>query len=129
MKKSCDIMGIITQLGNPIQLRLKSGENKTKLSMILLDESGVQVLCCIWGPQQHKFESDIGSLVFLKNVKITPYGGFSFNANEDTQISSKVPEYLIPRAVNLKNWFNRNKFRNFPSLSETKDSTLTSKSP
>jgi len=67
--------------------------------------------------------------VYLKNVKITPYGGFSFNANEDTQISSKVPEYLIPRAVNLKNWFNRNKFRNFPSLSETKDSTLTSKSP
>jgi hypothetical protein len=39
-KRQCDIMGIITQIGNQIQLKLKSGESKTKLSMVLLDDSG-----------------------------------------------------------------------------------------
>jgi ssDNA-binding replication factor A large subunit len=76
-----DIVAVVIELTQKEQIKLKDGTNKSKISMLVADDSGAKMVATFWGDSHcDKLNVKEKDIVVLKGMKISDYGGKSLNA-------------------------------------------------
>ncbi|KAA8495307.1 Replication factor A protein 1 [Porphyridium purpureum] len=102
--KYCDVMGIVQQVEPVVELTSqKTGEQFSKRTVMLVDESGCQVSVTLWRDGIELIESAEGHPVMLcRGVRRGEYGGVSLDAGRTSSFEIS-PD--LPRAVELRKWY------------------------
>lgn len=82
-----DVIGVVFELGQIGQIKMKTGENRDKLNIVIADDSGYSVPITIWG-NACRFISEkikLGSIVAFKSCRVSEYNGKTLNASSDEQ--------------------------------------------
>ncbi|TNV73954.1 hypothetical protein FGO68_gene7306 [Halteria grandinella] len=111
-QKHWNIKALLLELGCTQTIQLKNGEMKTRTSLIIGDDSKYSVLCCIWGRdiRLQQLNPSFPTVVNLKRVKVSTFGVFSLNANEDCIVEENPDEDAAHR---MRKWYleNSKKFK------------------
>ncbi|TNV71070.1 hypothetical protein FGO68_gene4760 [Halteria grandinella] len=111
-QKHWNMKALLLELGCTQTIQLKNGEMKTRTSLIIGDDSKYSVLCCIWGRdiRLQQINPSFPTVVNLKRVKVSTFGVFSLNANEDCIVEENPDE---DGAHRMRKWYieNSKKFK------------------
>uniref|UniRef100_A0A6B2L3J5 Replication protein A subunit n=1 Tax=Arcella intermedia TaxID=1963864 RepID=A0A6B2L3J5_9EUKA len=98
-----DMVGIVYNVGEVIEVpSRKDGTILMKRNVTLLDDTGASIDLTLWGETAKNFAVDGGTVLFIKNVKVSEFSGKSLTASRNTRIEL---EPAVPRVGELKNWF------------------------
>jgi replication factor A1 len=61
----------------------KTGEQKTKRTVTLTDDSGYSLMATLWGEAAALPEVVVGSIIAVKGAKVSEYGGKSVNISSE----------------------------------------------
>ena len=100
-----DVIGALIEIGALGSIKLKSGESKDRLNLVIADDSNHSVPITVWGElcmiAQNKFR--LGDVVAFKQCRVSDYNGKSLNA------SSNEKDFVLnvknPRALQISKWF------------------------
>ncbi|CAI2361170.1 unnamed protein product [Moneuplotes crassus] len=99
-----DFIGIITSVGEVDSINLRNGQQKDKRDYEVADNSadgGLKVTVSIWGPKVSSLEFDVGQVVVIKDLKISPYKGVCLNGS-DTNFFSDATSLRPKETSSLK---------------------------
>lgn len=98
-----DIVGVLKEVGDVSEIISKaSGKPYQKRELTLVDESHFSVRCTIWGQAANNFSAQPESVVALKGVKVSDFGGRSLSLLSSGSMSID-PD--IQEAHRLKGWY------------------------
>lgn len=81
-----DVIGVIFEVGQIGSIKMKNGENREKLNLVLADDSGYSVPVTIWGDACRSVEKvALGSIIAFKACRVSEYSGKTLNASSDAQ--------------------------------------------
>ena len=80
-----DLIGCIVKKDAVILLKMRSGEERDKLNIIVADETGVSVPVTFWGENCTTIDKKIaiGDVIAIKNLRVSDYNGKCLNASTD----------------------------------------------
>lgn len=86
--KSIDVIGSVVHSGPKDEIKLKSGEMKSKKLITLADDSNCSINLTLWGDENcDKYASlQTGQILAIKCARISDFGGKSLNASASSQI-------------------------------------------
>eukprot|EP00347_Sterkiella_histriomuscorum_P020732 403336688 len=122
--QKCDVIVVIEQIGHTNFIPLKNGGLKQRSNLIVADDTGSCVLLCIWGREDIHFQ-DIDprnpSVLYVRNAKISDFGRFSLNSNDESIIEVNPPN-LQQKVRELQNWYRqigfKQKLKNLTEMNE-----------
>ncbi|CAJ1392144.1 unnamed protein product [Effrenium voratum] len=97
---SCDIMGVVQTLEDPVSVATRSGP-RIKRQVILIDSSSASVALNLWA-EKAETELAAGSVVFVRHAKISDYSGRTLDLNEGSFLEANPDD---PRAFQLQAWY------------------------
>lgn len=98
-----DIVGVLKEVGETSEITSKAtGKPYQKRELTLVDESHFSVRCTIWGQTANNFSAQPESVVALKGVKVSDFGGRSLSLLSSGSMSVD-PD--IQEAHRLKGWY------------------------
>jgi len=109
-----DIIGAVTEVKDVRTVNTKRGDSVSVRDLVICDDSNASVSCSLWGSNCENFDSQIGTIVCMKGVKVGDFNGVSLSAMGSTQIAIS-PD--IPRAHEIKGWYDGGNATNITSLS------------
>lgn len=81
---------------------LKSGSNRDKRALTIVDETEMSIIVTLWGTLANQHRYEVGQIIAFKNASISDFGGKSINCGDDrTQI---IFEPNHPRTLLLQKW-------------------------
>jgi len=106
--KSADVIGIVTMVGEQESIKLKSGEEKTRKSVQIADQSGCSINLTLWGTEFcTKNEAlRVGQVLAVKQARVSEFGGKSLNVASDH--AGLYPDIKIPEAEKVLAWWRQN---------------------
>jgi replication factor A1 len=102
--KPIDLKAVLLEIGCTQTIQLRTGEMKTRTSMIIGDDSLRSILCCIWGREYFKLkpiDPSNPTILFFKKVKVSTFCNFSLNVNDDCVVIENPDD---PAAHELREW-------------------------
>lgn len=101
--KTCDVLTVIKEIFPTTELvSKKTSRPYQKRDVVLVDDSGVETRCTIWGDDAKNFDVPVGSVVAFKGLKVSDFGGRSLSALRSSLIS---PSPDLTEAFKLKGWY------------------------
>jgi len=98
-----DIIGICQKVSEIANFTSKKGNELTKRSFCIVDESASNIECALWGDSAHRFESsNEGKVICLQAAKVSDYGGRTLSVNS-FYIEPEIPEVQV-----VKMWWQKN---------------------
>ncbi|KAK3588015.1 hypothetical protein CHS0354_014545 [Potamilus streckersoni] len=97
-----DIIAVVKECGQSETVKTKKGKNKVKREIQLVDQSGMQVGLTIWESDAVKFLGRRNSILALKGVMVSEWGGRSLTKGLTGQM---IVDPIIPKAEELHLWF------------------------
>ena len=95
--ESVDILAIVHECGDPTSITLKSGEEKMKNNINLIDESGVVCQLTLWGEQALEIKPKVNEIIGFSELKVRDYRGkqlgFSYNSKVIDDNLRDLPKY------------------------------------
>lgn len=99
------MIGALIEIGGMSQIKLKSGEAKDRMNLVIADDSNHSVPITVWGDlcmiAQNKFR--LGDVVAFKQCRVSDYNGKSLNASPNEK--DIVLNVKNPRALVIAKWF------------------------
>ena len=117
-----DVIAVLKDFDDCTQITSKTtGRPFDKRDLSLVDRSGVSVKCTIWGKQALEFSTPVESVMAMKSVKVSDFGGRSLSMFNSTTLTVN-PD--IPEAHTLKGWYDtQGKTQSFNSLQAASDTS------
>lgn len=117
-RSSVDVIGVISDVTPLSQIKLKSGEDKDRRTITLMDDTHQQVDITFWGACAKVAGLEIGKVVAIKDCRVSDYRGVSLNGPFDAN-DIKVEEQIgHPRYTQLKKWSVAHDASNVESLTQ-----------
>lgn len=116
-----DVLGIIQTVNPHFELISRAGKRFDRRDINIVDDSGYSIAVGLWNQQAVDFNLPEGSVVALKSVRVTDFGGKSLSMGFS---STMIPNPEIPEAYSLKGWFdNTGRNLQYHSLKEEVNET------
>jgi len=112
-----DLLAVVKSVG-PVTtiISKKTGNEIPKAEIVLVDDSGTEVNCTVWGDRSQKVQTEYqgNPILALRQVRVSDFGGRSVSAGGGSSmtIDPRVPELAI-----IREWWNRTKGEGGRSLS------------
>lgn len=93
-QKNVDVLGVVTQIAEPITLiAKKSGQEIVKCDVTLLDTSGTSIVVALWGDTARTAPQHctIGQVVAVRRARVSDYNGKSLSGG-DLDAHPDVPQ-------------------------------------
>ncbi|KAK6501945.1 Replication factor A protein 1 [Arthrobotrys musiformis] len=98
-----DVIGILQSVGEVSTIKSsKSSKEFTKRDLTLVDDTGYNVKLTVWGKSAEKFEVMPDSVVAVKGVKVSDFGGRSLSMQNS---STMQVDPDLEEAHRLKGWY------------------------
>ncbi|KAK6519383.1 Replication factor A protein 1 [Arthrobotrys megalospora] len=98
-----DVIGVLKEIGDVSTMTSKQSQKSfTKREVSLVDDTGYTVKLAIWGKSAEKFEVMPESVLALKGVKVSDFGGRSLSMQNS---STMQVDPDLEEAHRLKGWF------------------------
>jgi len=98
-----DVMGVCQKITEVSNFTSKKGNELTKRTFFIVDQSSSNIECTLWGDDAKKFKDENqDKVVCLKAAKVSDYGGRTLTVN------SYTVEPEIPEVKEMKNWWVKN---------------------
>lgn len=115
------VLGIIQTVNPHFELISRAGKRFDRRDINIVDDSGYSIAVGLWNQQAVDFNLPEGSVVALKSVRVTDFGGKSLSMGFS---STMIPNPEIPEAYSLKGWFdNTGRNLQYHSLKEEVNET------
>ncbi|GAV55806.1 hypothetical protein ZYGR_0AY01990 [Zygosaccharomyces rouxii] len=116
-----DVLGIIQTVNPHFELISRAGKRFDRRDITIVDDSGYSIAVGLWNQQAVDFNLPEGSVVAIKSVRVTDFGGKSLSMGFS---STMIPNPEIPEAYSLKGWFdNTGRNMQYHSLKEEVNET------
>lgn len=101
--KLCDVLTVVKDIFETTDLvSKKTSRPYSKRDILLVDDSGVETRCTLWGDEAKSFDVEPGTVVAFKGLKVSDFGGRSLSALRTSGIS---PSPDLREAYKLKGWY------------------------
>jgi replication factor A1 len=93
--KNIDVLAVVKAVSEPAHLvSKKSGQELTKCDLTLVDDSGVEINCTIWGDKANTAMTDFAGqpVVAFRRARVSDYGGKSLSAGNSIDVNPAVPQ-------------------------------------
>ncbi|AQZ11592.1 RFA1 (YAR007C) [Zygosaccharomyces parabailii] len=97
-----DVLGIIQRVNPHYELISRAGKKFDRRDITIVDDSGYSIAVGLWNQQAIDFNFPEGSVIALKGVRVTDFGGKSLSMGFT---STMIPNPEIPEAYSLKGWY------------------------
>ena len=116
-----DVIGIVDDPGIMSMITLRSGEQKEKKNIKLLDDTGYSVDITLWGQNALDIQVNKGDIVIFQDVIVKEYNGKFLSFTSNSKLLSKIPDH--PRYKDILLYKNKTREGNIEakSLTEQKD--------
>lgn len=104
-KKSIDAIGIVIECEDKEQIKLKSGQQKSRKHITIVDDSLCSICITVWGDTMcdKLYNLKPGDLLACKSVRISDFNGKSLNVSDDqSQLYTEVDHDSGKR---IQRWF------------------------
>lgn len=82
-----DISGAITEISEKETVNLRSGQQKVRKYVTLIDDSMCSISLTLWGDMCERSSSlKIGDVLAVKGARVSEFGGKSLNAADDHSV-------------------------------------------
>mmetsp|Transcript_2349 Transcript_2349/g.3412 ORF Transcript_2349/g.3412 Transcript_2349/m.3412 type:complete len:645 (+) Transcript_2349:183-2117(+) len=118
--KTVDLLAIVKSVGEVANLiSKKSGNELTKCDLTLVDDSGVDINCTLWGEKAHEAATKFANqpVVAFRRLRLSDYGGKSCSTTQGTGGGQISPD--IPEARALQKWWSDTGGQSTRSLSSS----------
>ena len=111
-----DVVGVIKQVNPHFELTSRAGKKFDRRDIIIVDDTNYSVSIGLWNQQALDFNLPEGSVVAIKGVRVSDFGGKSLTMGFNSTLIAN-PE--IPEAYALKGWYDTGgRNSNFVSLKQ-----------
>ncbi|CCC72091.1 hypothetical protein NCAS_0J01120 [Naumovozyma castellii] len=111
-----DVLGIIKTVNPHFELTSRAGKRFDRRDISIVDDTGFEISVGLWNQQALDFNLPEGSVVAIKGVRVSDFGGKSLSMGFNSTLVSN-PE--IPEAFSLKGWYdNTGRTGHFTSLKQ-----------
>lgn len=111
-----DVLGIIQTVNPHFELTSRAGKKFDRRDIQIVDDSGFAISVGLWNQQALDFNLPEGSVVAIKGVRVSDFGGKSLSMGFNSTLIAN-PE--IPEAYKLKGWYDQQgKDQDFTSLKQ-----------
>jgi len=103
--KSADVLGVVTETSDMEEIKLKSGQSKSRKHITITDQSMCSINLTLWGDGLCSKQMDlkVGQVLSIKAARISDFGGKCLNASDDqSQLFTDLP---TPESQKLKEWY------------------------
>lgn len=100
-----DVLGIIKVVNPYFELTSRAGKKFDRRDIEIVDDTGYSVTVGLWNKQALDFDIPVGSVIAIKGVRVTDFGGKSLSMGFSSMLLDN-PE--IEDAYDLKSWYNIN---------------------
>ena len=100
-----DVAAVVINLDEPDKVNLKAGGSKRKQNVTLLDDSGAKISLSLWGEELITRPWREASVVLLKSVKTSDYGGCSLNSSIGSIVILGEEAKANERGRALADWY------------------------
>jgi hypothetical protein len=85
--EKCDFIGVLHNISGKSKFQV-SKVNKSRLNMEIVDESGNSIIFTLWGREDFEipYANKIPHVISIRNVKVSNFGQFSLNSNDESEI-------------------------------------------
>lgn len=97
-----DVLGIIQTVNPHFELISRAGKRFDRRDITIVDDSGYSISVGLWNQQAIDFNLPEGSVVAIKSVRVTDFGGKSLSMGF---ASTMIPNPEVQEAYSLKGWF------------------------
>ena len=99
-----DFIGILLDTGTCFDVQTRSGEMKTKRTLVVCDDSNYSVEMTVWSTVAQSFDAvDVADpVIAFKGCRITNFQGWTLTMDTDATYELN-PD--LPRAQDLRAWF------------------------
>jgi len=113
-----DVIGVCQKVTEISNFTSKKGNELTKRTFFLVDQSSSNIECTLWGEEAKKFQAENeGKVVCLQAAKVSDFGGRTLTVN------SHSVELDIPEVKEIKKWWIQNqKSLSITSLTQSRSS-------
>lgn len=103
--KVVDVCGVVTEVGEVVEVHSKKGESFKKRNITLVDDSNFSVDLALWNEEAFNYFIESGNVMIAKTVQVCDFQGCSLSTKKG---ASKLilNQANIPQVMALKNWFN-----------------------
>lgn len=102
VNSTVDVLGVIEKVNPHYELISRAGKKFDRRDISIVDDSGYSIAVGLWNQQAIDFNFPEGSVVALKGVRVTDFGGKSLSMGFT---STMIPNPEIPEAYSLKGWY------------------------
>ena len=97
-------MGLIIDVTDAENVKLKSNREKARRYVTLVDETSCSIVVTLWGDLCEKSTLTPGDIIALTGARVSDYGGKSLNSASDHAELQVNPNH--ERARKLSMWYN-----------------------
>ncbi|CCE65289.1 hypothetical protein TPHA_0K01560 [Tetrapisispora phaffii CBS 4417] len=111
-----DVLGVIQTVNPHFELVSKAGKKFDRRDITIVDDTSYSISVGLWNQQATDFNLPEGSIVAIKGVRVSDFGGKSLSMGFS---STLIPNPEVQEAYALKGWYDANgKNSNFTSLKQ-----------
>lgn len=97
-----DVLGIIQTINPHFELTSRAGKKFDRRDITIVDDSNYAITVGLWNQQALNFNLPEGSVVAIKGVRVSDFGGKSLTMGFN---STLIPNPEIPEAYAIKGWY------------------------
>ncbi len=118
-----DIIAVVKEVRDVVEFTSKAGKPSARREILLADDSNgaSSIDCTLWGNDALSFSLPVGSVLLMRRVKVSEYGGRTLSASMST---SMEPNPDIKEAHRLRGWFDQALSSNVQMASLSRPRTL-----
>ncbi|CDW77382.1 UNKNOWN [Stylonychia lemnae] len=103
--RAIDVCGVVIDVSDPEQVKLKNGNQKQRKYITIVDETMHSITITLWGEMSEKHAKlRFGDIIIAKRTKFSEFGGISLNAADDHSVI--LTNHIDDRTSALRKWFN-----------------------
>lgn len=108
-----DVIGVCVEVSDIQEFTSKKGQELTKRSFSIADDSNAKIECTLWGDEAKEFPDNLkGRVLALQGAKVSDFGGRTLGCN-----GYKVEPSGVPEVQRMQQWYAANGGSGVKSLS------------
>jgi len=101
--RNVDVIGVVTEMGPPNSINLKSGQVKERRNVVIADDSGCSIQVSFWSQNAALENYGKGQVIAIKGARVSDFNGKSLNSGEEH--SQVIVEPNSKRVQEIQNWY------------------------
>lgn len=110
-----DVIGVVHATSDVVNIRSKAGQDLTKRTLTIVDESMRSIDTTLWGDQALGWNAPPSAVVSVKGAKVGDFGGRTLSVLRSSVLEVNPDSR---RTIDLRGWYDSNPNHNFTPLTQ-----------